>query len=330
VTHIFLASPSFHGYHDAIAAAFADRGHQVTTFCYDQHSRFSAKVRHRLVHELPTQQWAQRWRQAQTEVAITALAESKADVVVVVKGDHFTEQWWEHIASRPKVIWLYDELRRTRYADISLTEVGPIASYSPLDVQEMTSKGVSATYLPLAFDHRLTTPDTTQRSIEIVFVGARYPKRERLLSTLADAKVPVKAFGRDWSKHPLDQMRTLRWRRYPFATSRGLSRADTYQKFLTATASVNIHNDQDGLTMRTFEICGVGGLQLIDRCNLTGLYDNGENMASFKDGAELIDLCKRARVDQAWANRLRARGQARTLAEHTFDHRIPVLEQLWG
>ena len=35
-----------------------------------------------------------------------------------------------------------------------------------------------------------------------------------------------------------------------------------------ARANVNIHGDQDGFTMRTFETCGVGALQLVDRADV--------------------------------------------------------------
>ncbi len=44
---------------------------------------------------------------------------------------------------------------------------------------------------------------------------------------------------------------------------------------------------------------------------------------------ELLELCARARVDPTWAQGLREAGRRRTLAEHTFDHRVAVLEQLW-
>ena len=39
---------------------------------------------------------------------------------------------------------------------------------------------------------------------------------------------------------------------------------------------------------------------------------------------------ERARADLAWAEGLREAGRRRTLAEHTFDHRVAVLEALWA
>ncbi|MFZ2503141.1 MAG: glycosyltransferase, partial [Nocardioides sp.] len=102
-----------------------------------------------------------------------------------------------------------------------------------------------------------------------------------------------------------------------------------YRLFAEAAAAINIHGDQDGLTMRTFEVCGMGGVQLIDRADLQGLYDDGAEVAAYGSTAELIELCRRAASDRAWAVGLREAGRARTLAEHTFDHRVHTLEKLW-
>ena len=96
-----------------------------------------------------------------------------------------------------------------------------------------------------------------------------------------------------------------------------------------SAATLNLHGDQDGFTMRTFEACGVGGVQLIDRTDVGGLYDDGVR-------ARLVDLDRgagravRARPGRPRLGRRAARsgGRARTLAEHTFDHRVAVLEEL--
>ena len=96
-----------------------------------------------------------------------------------------------------------------------------------------------------------------------------------------------------------------------------------------AVATLNIHGDQDGLTMRTFEASGVGGLQLLDRSDLGGLYEPGVELLTWSDDAELVDLCSRAAHDGQWSDGIREAGRRRTLAEHTFDHRVAVLAEAW-
>lgn len=46
----------------------------------------------------------------------------------------------------------------------------------------------------------------------VTFVGARYSERETVLSDLARRGIPVKTYGREWSRHPWDIARTRRWR----------------------------------------------------------------------------------------------------------------------
>jgi spore maturation protein CgeB len=97
-----------------------------------------------------------------------------------------------------------------------------------------------------------------------------------------------------------------------------------------SAATVSMHTDQDGFAMRTFEACGSGAVQLIDRPDMAGLYDDGVEVATWSSLEQLRELAERARVDRAWADGLRVAGRRRTLAEHTFDHRVAVVEQLWG
>ena len=51
----------------------------------------------------------------------------------------------------------------------------------------------------------------------------------------------------------------------------------------------------------------------------------------FGSAAELVDLCRRARsAIRGGPRACAARAAAATLAEHTFDHRVRVLESLWA
>ena len=332
---ILLVSPAFHGYDAAVAAAFESLGHRVTLHRYDQLPDVVSRARHHLGHELPRRlrlSGSRRLRAIRTDRAVSTLRASEPDVVVVMKGDDFTADFWQALdeARLPRVLWLYDELRRTHHDLETLRRVGPLATYSAVDAASLRDRGVEATHLPLAYDHRrLPHPPGPARD-EVVFVGARYPTREATLVALVEAGVPVRAFGRDWSGHPVDRLRTWAPRRPPVPAGRDLDRTEAYRRMAESAATLNLHGDQDGFTMRTFEACGVGALQLIDRSDVTGLYTPDEDLATYSSPDELVDLCGRARRDRAWAARLRACGRARTLAEHTFDHRVRTLEALWA
>ncbi|MBP6994929.1 MAG: glycosyltransferase [Phycicoccus sp.] len=331
---LLIISPSFHGYWRALQDAFTTLGYETSTHRYDEHSTVAAKARvkaselaNRVSGRMSTRETVD---VAATAKAVDAIRTTNPDVVLLIKADAFGADLWDLLNARPgpHALWLYDEVRRTRHTAATLDAAGLLASYSPLDVSAFRKAGRDVLLVPGAFDTTVTyTPRPAQ---EVVFVGARYPVREDLLCRLHAAGVPVRAYGRDWSHHLADRARTWRVSTPDLPSARDLPRADAYGVMSGATASLNIHFDQDGFTMRTFETPGVGGLQLVDRPDIGDLYDPGTEVAVFTSPEEAIDLARRAARDDRWSRELRARGQARTLAEHTFLHRARGLESLWA
>lgn len=326
---ILLVSPVFHGYAGAIGRAFESLGHEVRVHLYDASRGISGKVANKLLHDLPERWRPQFAQQSMAQHAVQALRETSPDVVVTVKGDQLDDSWWEAVeeSGAARVTWLYDEMRRTRFAPDRLRSIGPVASYSALDAEQLAAWNVPTAYVPLAFDD--TAPISRRAERAVVFVGARYPSREQLLSVLHRSGVPVIAYGRTWSRHGWDVLRTRQWARPPFATGRDLDRAAAYGAMAAAPATLNTHFDQDGFTMRTFEACGVGGLQLVDRADVGELYEVGTEVLAFENEQELVELSRRAMRDRQWAGTIREAGRRRTAAEHTFRHRAVRLEALW-
>ena len=337
MTRLLLVSPVFHGYSHSIAAAFERLGHEVTVFHYDARSRLD-RLWHKASVELPARVSGGSGAGAAgtiTARAVSVLREVRPDRVLVVKGDVLGDAFYDELdgtAGRPRVgrvLWLYDELRRARHSHETLAHYDGVASYSPVDTAALTADGLPCRHVPLAYDTAFDPPPAP-RTVETVFVGARYPARERIIEHLYRAGVPVRAYGRDWSTHPYDRGRTWSWRRPQVPVGRDLPRREAYAVMAAAASTLNVHGDQDGFTMRTFEACGVGAVQLIDRADVSALYEPDREVAVFASEDELVELAQRAVADRVWADGLRAAGRARTLAEHTFDHRARDLEQLWG
>ncbi|HEX6917350.1 MAG TPA: glycosyltransferase [Phycicoccus sp.] len=329
-TRVLVLSPAFHGYWQSIERALSQRGHDVRTVTYDDH-RGAARIAAKLVRELPERLGASdaRRRSAASRRARDAVLAHDPDVLVLVKADVFDDDFWDLLDRRRqrRVLWVYDELRRTGHTDRTLAAAGAVASYSRLDVARLEARGLRTVHLPLAHDPDI--PVVPRPSDEVAFVGARYPAREDLLRRLHTAGVPVRAHGRDWSRHPVDRARTWRLGHPGLPAGRDLTRSVAYGVMAGARATLNIHGDQDGFTMRTFEACGVGSVQLVDRADVSLHYEPGVEVAVFGSAEEAADLARRAGRDRAWAEGLRDAGRARTLAEHTFAHRVAVLEALW-
>lgn len=331
---VLLVSPVFHEYWRSIARGFEANGHHVDVYCYDEHSSPAAKARNKLVFEgldrVRAGAGTTRFVRLATAGARAALAAMRPDVVVVVKGDLLADAFWDDVARAglPRVLWLYDELRRTRHDISRLSELGPVASYSPEDVAALVAAGVRARHVPLAFDPAFVHARIP--SDDVLFIGARYPGRTAVLTELYARGVSVRAVGNDWSHRPLDRLRTWSWTRPPDVPSRpSVARGIGAGMMAGASATINVHGDQDGFTMRTFEASGVGALQLIDRADVGMHYAPGVEVLTFASVAEIVDLVAHARREPLWASRIRDAARERTLAEHTFAHRARDLEDLW-
>ena len=330
---LLLVTPSFHGYHRSIARAFAGRGYDVVTHCYDAFETIPDKLRNKACFELPARLGFDGHTQAEawaTRRALAVLRQSRPDRVVVIKGDTLGNEFWHDLDERrtPRILWLYDDLRRHRYTDEFLRGVGPIVSYARVEAQQLCERGIQTTFVPNAFDPDLASP-SARRSGEIVFVGARYPNRVDLLTRLGEAGVPVRAYGRQWSHHFFDRLRTWELARPSVPAERDIPLDRAYAVQAEAAAAVNVHGPQAGLAMRTFEVPGMGGLQLADRQDIGEFYEVGKEVLVFDSAAELVDLAVRAQRDHVWSERIREAGRRRSLAQHTFAHRIAEVDALW-
>jgi spore maturation protein CgeB len=206
--------------------------------------------------------------------------------------------------------------------------VTAVATYSPIDAVALTAQGIPASTLPLAFDTSVSF--TSRPAREIVFVGAAYPGRVATLCALHGAGVPVRGYGRDWSHAPFDRLRTWKLHRPDLPWGREIDRATGYGIMAGATATLNLHGVQDGFTMRTFEACGAGALQIVDRREVSLHFDVGTEVVAFDSPDELLELSHRAMKDRVWRDTIALAGQRRALAEHTFVHRARVLASMWN
>ena len=329
---ILLVGPVFHGYTRSLADTLADRGHVVTTHLYDARSGPLDRARVKLREELPDRVGRSTWPSTQrraTDAAVAVLRAVAPDLVLGIKADVLAPRFWDEagrLGARTH-LWLYDELRRMRTDPEVLGMVDVLTSYSAGDTAALVARGLPASHVANGFDARLQWH--CMPSQDVLFVGARYPNRERLLLDLHRRGVPVRAVGRDWSHHPWDRLRTWDPRRPSVPAARDVGRAVGYGMMAGAAASLNVHHDQDGFTMRTFEIPGTGGLQLVDRPDVAALYEPGREVLVFVDVEEAVELAARAATDRAWARRIGEAGRRRTLAEHTMAHRVAQLEPSW-
>ena len=152
----------------------------------------------------------------------------------------------------------------------------------------------------------------------IVVAGNYYGYRQFLVKRLAEAGVELALYGSSpprWS----DAAVRMRFR------GQYIVRDEKSRVFHAGLACLNSTHLSEGqsLNCRAFEICGAGGLQLIEpKDALSDCYEPGREVLTYNSVAEIVDHLDHARADPRWAQAIRNAGHRRTLAEHTYRHRL--------
>lgn len=331
---LLIISPAFHGYCYSIADGFKGLGYDVTVHRYDAFDTVKDKLRNKALYELPSKvgfDGQKAAEKAATAKALQVLRDVNPDKLIVIKADTLGDNFWQAVNDRkiPYILWLYDDLKRHRYTRDFLRSLPTVVSYARTEAEEFAADGINAHFVANGYDPKLADFPRT-RVPEIVFVGSRYENREQMMLALKDAGVPVRVYGRAWSRHPFDRLRTWELKRPDLPAERDIPLAEAYRVQAAAAASLNVHGLQAGLAMRTFEVPGMNGLQLIDRPDVEEFYDVGSEVLLYQSTDELIELCQRIIADSSWSDSIRAAGLKRSQAEHTFFHRAQKMDTLWG
>lgn len=330
---LLIISPAFHGYCHSIADGFRGLGYEVTVHRYDAFDTVKDKVRNKALYELPSKlgfDGQKAAEKAATSKALEVIERVKPDKLIVIKADTLGDNFWQAVADRkvPYLLWLYDDLKRHRYTTEFLRGLPAVVSYARSEAESFAAEGINAHFVANGYDPKLAAFPKT-RVPEIVFVGSRYENRETILLALKDAGLSVRAYGRGWSHHPFDRLRTWELKRPNLPAERDIPLHEAYRVQAAAAASLNVHGLQAGLAMRTFEVPGMNGLQLIDRPDVAEFYEIGKEVLLYQSTEELIELCQHIIADPRWSDSIRAAGLKRSQAEHTFFHRAQSMDALW-
>ena len=330
---LLIISPAFHGYCHSIADGFRGLGYEVTVHRYDAFDTMKDKVRNKALYELPSKlgfDGQKAAEKAATSKALEVIEQVKPDKLIVIKADTLGDNFWQAVADRkvPYLLWLYDDLKRHRYTIEFLRSLPAVVSYARSEAESFAAEGINAHFVANGYDPKLAAFPTT-RVPEIVFVGSRYENRETILLALKGAGLSVRAYGRGWSHHPFDRLRTWELKRPNLPAERDIPLHEAYRVQAAAAASLNVHGLQAGLAMRTFEVPGMNGLQLIDRPDVAEFYEIGKEVLLYQSTEELIELCQHIIADPRWSDSIRAAGLKRSQTEHTFFHRAQSMDALW-
>lgn len=192
-------------------------------------------------------------------------------------------------------------------------------------VAKLALVGIRAALLEEAMNPQWHRPSGVSTGRDLVVAGNAYPYRQAIVSALLAQNVMVALYGPKppvWSRPEMKRS----WR------GEYITRERKSAVFEGGLACLNTFNfsEGDSLNCRAFEICGSGGLQLIEyRPALERSFEPGREVLAFRTAQELAELLARAARDVSAIRVIREAGCRRAHAEHTYRRRLEtILENL--
>ena len=198
----------------------------------------------------------------------------------------------------------------------------------PHFVDRLRALGVASEYFRIGFDARvLSLLGTVAKDRDFSFVGGisrHHGGAIPLLEYLVE-QVDMQVFGYGADALPAAS---------PVRASHGgeVWGLDMYRALARSRITLNRHinvAEKNANNMRLYEATGVGTLLLTDRKdNLNDLFQVGREVLAYSSKEEAAEIVRHYLSHPEEAQAIAAAGQARTLGEHTYQHRMQELVPL--
>jgi hypothetical protein len=230
------------------------------------------------------------------------------------------------------------------------TIVGQIASEAPSDgkvrafdlvltsfphfVERFRAAGVASEYLRIGFDPRVLTrlgaAEAQRERHGAVFVGSlnrtQHSSANALLERAA-SRAPIDFWG--YAADGWPETSPIRARYHGEAWG-----IDMFRVLYESRIALNRHigvAEQYANNMRLYEATGVGTMLMTDeKENLPGLFTPGSEVVTYSGEDELVERVAYYLEHDEERRAIAAAGQARTLREHTYRHRMEELLAILG
>lgn len=300
-----------------------------------------AMVSHRNVlrsNPFPHESFRKYFKRKADSFVLRGVRTSQPDVVVVIKGETLTPELLTEMRAvcKARFVNLFPD-NPFNYAEVLAT----VPLYNLFCVKDTfvleqlrLMGGENVRWLPqcadpdaLGADYPISSAEQAQHECDVVLIGSIYRQRFEILKELDEFELHV--WGSTVSDVSPNDPHVVRWHR-----GRPLVGLEKGAALRSARIALNTHhplNDIHGVNMRTFEICGAGGFQLVDaKQDLKRCFEPGVEVATYSSRHELVEQVRHFLSRKEDRISIASRGLKRVRAGHTYRHRVKQLMEMCG
>ncbi len=284
----------------------------------DEALRYSLVLRRRIVPWLrrtPHDDWLFTILEAQVK--------AQRPDILYIQDMHATPPFFLE-AVRPYVKKIVGQIASPTHPGADFRHYDLVLTSFPHFVERFRKDGLKSEYFRIGFEPKVLGRLTRTDLVDVTFVGglsSAHSQRVRFLETIAQAQ-PIDFWG--YGAEHLAANSPLKARSHGDAWGLAM-----YQALRNAKISLNLHIDaseNNANNMRLYESTGVGTLLLTDhKDNLHTLFAPDTEVAVYHSKEECIEKIHFYLTHEQERAAVAAAGQARTLQEHTYAHRMREL-----
>lgn len=302
-----------------VEKALSQLGHEVVVFNHERND-FSERMREKINF--------QAFRNYKNTQLLELIAQTKPDAFFTIYGHTHDVKTLEAIKKKgiPTICWWLNDPFDLAYKHI------PVQLYDFFFSNSAGTEPVyrhyqarNIHYLPVGIDPEVHYPiPGTEKKYDIVFAGDWHQIREKTMLMLTQ-EFNVAIIG-PW-KRKIAKDSPL----HPFFIRQGyFTPAEMALLFNQARIVYNLHTWYGrwpyGVNPRLFEASGCGAFQISDnKQEIADLYERDKEVVLYENTAEVPALFARYLADDAARAAIGERALARTLREHTYQHRMQQL-----
>lgn len=330
---VLLIAMQFYNYNDAIKEYLEKKGYNV--FIYDNpYIKYTIKekiqnkiasIKGKIVKAKKERPFPEREVQKKSAEIYDIYRKINPDIVLIVKGDIVSRDLLEKMTGAAKILWMMDSFSRYEFLVPQLKLYDKVFVFEYSDLQFLNKYGITAEYLPLCADERIYYKQTKEKNIDILFVGAMYKQRKKLLDSLL-AEYPdlnIEIYGYSIMKNELLKRALYSLKLIDQKYFLPIKPEEINEKYSRTKICLNIHHTQTkyGANMRVFESLAAGCFQLVDsNPYIEETFKGG--LVTYTDKTDMFHKINYYLKHSDEREMIAQRGYECVIANHLFSNRL--------
>lgn len=323
---VMIVGPKFYDYYLSIERGFKNLGFSTSAICYYDAEVSTLGEKASYLFSTSRKNFFDKKRDQFNNDVLKLYITFQPDLVFIIQAMELYKDTVEKMTGCKKVLWMMDSIFRIERGYALRKSVDEIFVFEKTDIPKLWEEDkIKAHFLPLALDEKVYFPIDAKKEIDLLFVGALYENRLRLLENICDRfkEYNIKIYG--WYYSPFRRPYYHLFRKHKKAfLNKNISPRKVNELYSRSKICLNIHHTQNryGVNQRFFEISGSRSFQLVDQNEYISDNFTEKEILMYKSEGELVEKIEAALTGKIDIALQAQRAYTKILSEHTFTHRM--------